>query len=247
MMTKENTAVEQFLKELERWILQQEKGIEAIKEKRKERKYIEDLLDVLRTSKIGFAIEVSTAKEEKQQEFYHILKKVISDDQEYHRIINEIKNLYYLSELELLDDSFVNPQKETAENAINFIIMKCEDYLKIIEDSKEEERLKEAYRLMESLFTLATKFDDNQLVEEIEDIDFFQEIIMELQLPSTVMLDLVNYVFEKTNELHKKSAKKKKKTNAYQELEDFYDGNSIENTEELLDELLGEKESYFYH
>ncbi len=246
-MSEETNSIEQFLTELEKWILKQEHGIEHIKENQQERKYIEDLLEVLRTSITGFAIEVYASKDEKKQEFYRILKKVISDDREYHHIVSEIKNLYYLNESGLMDNPIVKPQQDAAESAIETIIQKSERYLWTIKGSKEEERLKELYRFMELLFNLATKFDNNQLVEEIDDIEFFQEIMREIELPSATKLVVITHVFERMNELSKKQNQKKRRKNAYQELEDFYEDNNMENTEELLDELLGEEINRFTH
>ena len=244
MMMDQKNAVEQFLEELEQRILNQEKGINYLKEHQKERKYIKDLLEVLQTSKIGLIKEVFTADAEKKEEFYRMMKKVVSNDQEYHQLRNEIKNLYYLEEYGLLNDPFINPQKNTSLEQLDIMMNKCEDYLKRIAEVKEEERLKELHRTMESLFDLATKFDHDKLVEEITDIEFFQEVVRELRLPSSVKLDLISYVFERTNELHKKPEKKRKEKNAYLELERFYEEDVAENTEELLEELLGEKQHF---
>ena len=244
MRAEEKNAVAQFLMEIEELILKQERGIEQIKNKQRDRQYIEDLLDVMKASKIGFVEEVSTSKEEKQQELLEILKKIISNDQEYHQIIQEIPNLYFLKKTGLITRKEVLAQKERAEAAINIIIEKCEEYLDTLKDTKDEQRKKDTYRFMESLFDLATKFDDNELVQEISDLNFFQEMVNLVSLPDNTKLDLISYVFEKSNELEKKQDNKTKKNTSYHDLTKFYEEESpLENTEELLDEILGEDTS----
>lgn len=238
------SSIELFLNELEKWILNQENGIESIKRRKKERKYIKDLLEVLKTSKVGFAKEVYTATKEKQEEFLEIMKKVISNDQQYHQTINQIINLYFLKKEGLIHEEAALPQKEEAEKALNFFIKKCEEYLETVMDKKDEQRLDNLYRFMESLFSIATKFDGNELIEEIEDIDFLQEVLNLMNIPSQTKLDVITYIFNQNNALRHKKENAKRKNSSYRELKRFYQEEEIENTEELLDEILNNDTSH---
>lgn len=240
MKKEQISSIELFLIELEKWILKQENGIESIKRRKKERKYIKDLLEVLKTSKVGFAKEVYTATKEKQEEFLEIMKKVISNDQQYHQTINQIANLYFLKKEGLIHEEAARPQKEEAEKALNMFIKKCEEYLETVVDKKDEQRLDNLYRFMESLFSIATKFDGNELIEEIEDIDFFQEVLNLMNIPPQTKLDVIAYVFNQSNALHHKEESTERKTSSYGELKKFYQEEDIENTEELLDEILND-------
>lgn len=247
-MTKEQeNSIEQFLNELEKWILKQENGIESVKQRKKERKYVRDLLAVLKTSKVGFAKEVYTAKKEKQQEFMKIMKKVISNDQQYHQILNQIANLYFLEKSDLLYEEAAQPQKETAEKALDVLIEKCNEYLETVVDKKDEQRLENLYRFMESLFSIATKFDGDELIEEIEDLDFFQEVLNLMNLPEHTKLEVISYVFNQSNELHHKEEKPKKKNTSYKDLKRFYEDEELETTEELLDEILNDSTNHRKH
>ncbi len=231
--------IEQFLSELENHILRQEWAIELKKQQKSEKQYIEDLLIVLKQSKIGFVTELFSSNEEKQKEFQEILKKIISNDREYHRILDELRNLFFLKKAHLLTTPEVAPQKEKAETAIDTIIQKAEEYIQKLDNQNEEISLEDLYQEMEQLFDLAIKFEDEELTGEIEDIDFFEKVLEEMKLSSKAKLDVVSYIFRRSVEL---AAKKptKKRPNSYYELEDFYGENQIESTEELLEEMLSE-------
>lgn len=236
MKKEDNQVVEQFLTMLEKLILKQESGIESIKERKRQRRYIKDLLSVLNSFKVGFADEVYHSKKNKQQEFLDILKIVISNDREYHRIVDEILNLYYLKDSGLIDCEEVRPQRDVCEAALDEVIEKCNLYLDTIEDREDDKRIKDLYDYMEKLFEIASCFDDNRLVSEIKDYDFFLEVVRDSHLPESVKLDLVFYIFRRTNDLKEKK-EKHQYVNFYQELEAFYGKNLSENTDELLDEV----------
>lgn len=236
METRDKQVIKQFLDELEKWLLKQEIIIDSIKEKARQRRYIEDLLTVLKYDKLEFVDVVYSSSEDKKQEFLDILKIVISNDREYHRIASELLNLHYLKEAGLIDSEEVRPQREVGERALDEVIDKCEFYLTTIEDKNDEERINELYHYVESLFDLASSMDEDRLVSEIKDYDFFLEVISELPLPESVKLDFVSYIFKKTNELRARR-EKNPHVNFYQELEDFYDKNEGKNTDELLDEI----------
>lgn len=238
MKKVEMSPVEQFLNELEKQILRQENIIQTIQEESEEKKYLEDLLEVLKVSKIGLIVELCSAKEERQEEFQRILKKVISNDREFHSILEEINNLFFLEKYHLLDREEVIPQRDRAFLAVDKMIKKIEEFLKKQKNRKEEKYLEELYNYMESLFDVATKFDGNELVEEFDDLDFLEDVINSMNLSPDIKSELVFYLFDKSNELASKPSKTVDKNIPYQELETLYYEDGLENTEELLDEML---------
>lgn len=232
----------QFLNELERMILKQEKAIESIKREQKEKQYLEDLLAVLNTSKVGFVLELFSSDEEKQEEFHQIIKKVISNDREYHQILDEINNLIYLQKSKLISRGEVYPQIKKALETLDIITKKGKTYLATLNTDYDDIILDELYQGMEKLINLAISFDENGLVTEIEDLDYFEELLFKMNLNNKTRLEVVSIIFNSSNELAKKTPSSKRQHNAYRELEDFYEETKVENTEELLDELLEEKQ-----
>lgn len=240
MNDRKMSPIEEFLSELESLILRQERAIELRKEQKSEKRYIQNLLIVLEKNKIGFVRELFTSNEEKQEEFYEILKKVLSNDREYHRIVNELRNLYFLNKEHIIERKEVEPQKRVAEASIDTIIQNAKEYLDFLNRQHEELSIEEIYQSMEQLFDLAICFEENELIREIEDLDFFQNILDQMNLSSSVRLDIVSYVFQRSTELANRRSSQRKRENTYQELEDFYGESSLESTEELLEEMLGE-------
>lgn len=238
-MKDNNTSpLNQFLNELERMILRQENAIEYIQREQKEKQYIEDLLDVLNTSKIGFVIELFSSEEAKQEEFKQMIKKVISNDNEYHQVLNEIINLYYLQKTGLINIEEVTPQIQKALEALSIIIDKGTIFLDTLNIDEDDKKLKELYQTMEKLTDLAMNFNENGLVSEIEDLDFFEELLFKMNLNNKTRLDITSYIFNRSNELSQKKPSVKSNHNAYRELENFYEETEVENTEEFLDEIL---------
>ena len=45
METRDKQVIKQFLDELEKWLLKQEMGIDSIKERARQRRYIEEVVD----------------------------------------------------------------------------------------------------------------------------------------------------------------------------------------------------------
>jgi len=201
-------------------------------------KYVSDLLEVVTASKIAFVEGYFSLKKSQKDEFISLMEKVIPNTEELYSILAEIKNFNFLIISNLLKREEVTPQKAIAIRKIDELISMLKKFQSQINIKKNTKKINELNDFITKIIELGTKFEDDTLIEEIDDIDFLQTILKEISLTTEDELDLLFLIMRKNVDIYTKKLQKEttKEAKEIQALE------NEKTTDELLEEMFAEIE-----
>ena len=116
------TLFEDFLIQLEYLALSAEDKIAVLEEINADYKYISDLLEVLKKSKLAFAEGYCGLTKEKEEEFKDTITRRIIYKELLSKVLKECRNLYYLKKVIYIKEKKqkvnVNPQNKSLNNLL---------------------------------------------------------------------------------------------------------------------------------
>lgn len=242
--SQRNHLIDDFLIQLEYLALSTEEKISLLENENKDYRYLSDLVEVLNVSKTSFAECYMNLSKEKMEEFKSIIGKVIPYPEKISSTVNEIRNLYYLQENNLLDTEEVLSQRVTAEDTINSFRNYLLNYTRRIDYQKNDLEIKHLRKYLENLVTLGTNLEEEN---EIENIDFLQEIIQDVTLSIQEQQEILLIIIKNNLKTYQNP-----KQDSIDQIATYVPNSKIkdeisekeeddDNIEELLDEMLSDE------
>ena len=191
----DQTIVEKFLTELEHLFSKQEEQLEDLNEKETNYQIVQDLLAVLTVSKIAFLEGIVAMPEKEKQSLKELLTNIFCDERFVNQVFAEIQNLYYLKEANLLEEPIVAPQREQAEETIQTLLNSLLDYTKKYNPTEIARGKEEAESFIEKLVQTGDAFTDGKLDRPMEDIDFLERILVDVDLTEEEKFQLLKKVW----------------------------------------------------
>lgn len=236
---KGKSLTEQFLTELEEEALDVEEEMLSLIDINKQSRYLSDLLDVLNVSKVAFAEGYTCLSENKENEFLNILAEVLPSQEEVKKLLAETKNLYYLSTSNLIDCDETIHQQHQAEATIDSFINKLSDYLSVVDMNTNSQRISKSEKKIERMITIGDKFDDYQQTDEIADINFFGEVLENMDFSDSDKFDFICQVLTDNVSFYRTNKSKEAKVPEILFEEPITLTEEKETLDELLEVLLG--------
>ena len=166
--------LDHFLEQLESFGLEIGTQLDQIEKEKNDYLLFQKIKEEIEKSKINFSTSYMSLEDDKKEEFQKRLLKLFKDQEIVDNILQEIVNLYYLKEEELLDLEELSAQKELAFENLNTLLTKIEKYL---QETSIEELTEEEGKLslqLDRLVLLGSILEGEELLP-IEDIDFLEE------------------------------------------------------------------------
>lgn len=203
-----------------------------------------EINEKLKLSKVDFCVYYFSLSEADKSLFLKKLLLLFKDQEIVDNIIQEIINLYYLNEANLLDYEEIGSQREVAIENLETLSTKIEKYLAGINfDQLMADYEKYASRI-DSIILLGSTLEEGKF--PIQDIDFLRDIIEKLPLSSEER-ELVLFLILQYNisiyQNHVERMRENQPIDQDAEIEELRDNPSI--SEECLmkiNELLSQKE-----
>lgn len=231
---------EDFLIQLEYLALNAEDKIATLEIVNADYKYISDLLEVLKKSKLAFADGYCNLTKEKESEFKSIITRRIIYQELLSKVLKECRNLYYLEKSGLYQKEEVKSQRKASEQVLEQFIEKLTKFINRVNYQENKNEIKSLKSYVENIISLANHFEEYGAVK---DIDFFQDIIEEIDLSDSEKKEIISVALINNLEMYKQKNSEKEEIEEYateatksEETERI----SKEQIEELLDEMLSE-------
>ena len=202
--------IEKFLTKIEAKTLKQEEEINELTETAETYRYLNDLVEVIETSKTAFAEGVVELKKKQLEQFKNKLKKAGVLDFEVDVLLDEVNNLYNLEESKLLDNPDVKEQKDKSIKIIEEVEEKMKNYLSEIDYRSVEKKRKELLQKEEKNIALGSKFNGNHLESMIDNIDFFYSSMKNEGLTEEEIYVMAEMLVEENNKQYRKELEENK-------------------------------------
>lgn len=215
-----------FLIKLEEIALNLEEEIDKYSEEDEIYRYFNDLIKMIERNKMDFVQGVTESNKHQKDELINKLKVIGLRDFEIESLLDEINNLYNLATANLLDNIDVSSQREKSMQVIEEVKDKMQNYIEKIDYITNEKKKKANETHLEQIVSLGTKFDDNRLEDAIDDIDFFNRTMDEMNLSIAEKYDLVLMLLEENVKFYKRKvleAREEKKVIENLNIEDLDD------------------------
>ncbi len=238
--TMNESLFEDFLIQLEYLALSAEDKIATIESTNEDYKYVRDLLEVIKKSKLAFADGYCNLTKEKENEFKSIITRIIAYPEMLSEVLKEIKNLYYLNQNNLYHKIEIKPQRQKSEQTINQFAEKLTEFTDRVDYHKNKNEIKRLKEYVENIISLANNFEEYGAVKNI---DFFQEVIEEVDLSDSEKREIISLALIKNLEMYQREPQEKEELENYEseKITENDERVSKEKIEELLDEMLSEE------
>lgn len=233
------TLFEDFLIQLEYLALGAEDKIAVLEEINADYKYISDLLEVLKKSKLAFAEGYCGLTKEKEEEFKDTITRRIIYKELLSKVLKECRNLYYLKKSDLYQREETKSQRQSSEQVLEQFIEKLEEFINKVNYPKNRDEIKRLKAYVEDIIALANNFEEYGAVKNI---DFFEDVIEEIDLSDNEKKEIISLALINNLEMYKSKPKEVEIEEYETETEKAatLENNSKEKIEELLDEMLSE-------
>lgn len=233
---------EQFLNELEAKALGIEDELLILIDTNEQSKYLSDLLDVLNVSKVAFAEGYNSLSPAKEAEFLTVVTEIMPSEKQIESLIQETRNLYYLSISNLLNRPETITQQTQAEQTIESFINLLKKHLSSVDMNKNQKKITNSENKIEKIIGIGNKFDDYKQTDEVEDITFFGEMLEETDFSDRDKLNFICQTLEENVSFYRRNRKELKESPEILFTEEMESVESKEAEEdykaETIDELL---------
>ena len=171
-----------FVEQLEYLGLELGTKLDQIGKEKKDYGLFKKIHDQLNESVLDFCSSYFSLSNEGKKELQRKLLNLFKDQEIVDNIIQEIINLYYLREAELLELEETRPQLEIALENLKTLSAKIEKYLSEIDLPSLEREENRLSNQLERVVAMGSTMEEDE-DEEIEDIDFLEEMLETCSLP----------------------------------------------------------------
>lgn len=187
---------DKFVEQLESYGLVIGRKLDKIDKTKSNYVYLESILNQIEESKVDFCSSYFACSEEEKKEFKGILLELFKDQEIVDNIIQEIVNLYYLKEYELLELEETAPQKEVAFENLDTLCTKIEKYLG---DTNFDQLIADDKKLsgrMDRLVSLGCILESDDKTP-IEDLGFLEEMLEIVELSDEEKKEVLLYCIKR--------------------------------------------------
>ena len=227
--------IEKFLQSIENKIIALDMEYTSINEQIEDYHYSKDLLELLNVSKVAFMKGVLSRTKEEQERLEDFLKKIISLNA-IDELFDSIKNLYYLSEYNLIEKDI--PQMKDIETVLNQLKEALHTYQERIEKQNLKTRQEEISNEMNTIMEIGSSFTDNALESDIKDIDTFEKLLEASNLSSEEKEQFLLYIIAQTAQIYQETIDSKRII----ETKDLEDEKNIQMGTITIEDMLNETE-----
>ena len=194
--------IKKFLNGLETIFTNCEEEKNELLEKNSDFRYMDDLITVYNASKLAFAEGIVAMNKAKKEEFIRIVNKAIEDTDLLASIFSESHNLNCLNIEGLIEDELVAPQVEDSYKVFDEAIDKLKQYTSKINIDRNSDIINKIEEYIEYLVAIGSKFDGESLNRDVNNIDFLEIVLDDVDLTDEEKYSLLEYILVRNTELY---------------------------------------------
>ncbi len=226
-----------FVEQLEYLGLELGTKLDQIGKEKKDYGLFKKIHDQLNESVLDFCSSYFSLPNEGKKELQGKLLNLFKDQEIVDNIIQEIINLYYLKEAELLELEETRPQLEIALENLKTLSAKIEKYLSEIDLPSLEREENHLSNQLERVVAMGSAMEEEE-DEEIEDIDFLEEVLETCSLPDEEKRGILEEIIRHNLAIYR--GKKKKEPEDFVILQDV--PTITQECRDQINELLSRRE-----
>ena len=194
--------IEKFLQSIENKIIALGMEYNSINEQIEDYHYSKDLLELLNISKVAFMKGILSRTKDEHQKLEAFLKKIISLN-EIDNLFDSIKNLYYLSEYNLVEKDI--PQMRDIELVLNNLKESIQSFQERIQEDELRIKQEEISDEMNAIMEIGSSFNEEGLESDIKDIDAFEKLLEGSNLSSEEKEHFLLHILERSSIIYQET------------------------------------------
>ena len=198
--------IEKFLQSIENKIIALDMEYNSINEQIEDYHYSKDLLELLNISKVAFMKGILSRTKDEHQKLEEFLKKIISLN-EIDNLFDSLKNLYYLSEYNLIEKNI--PQMKDIELVLNNLKESIQNFQESIHEDELRMKQEKISEEMNAIMEIGSSFTEEGLESDIKDIDAFENLLEGSNLSSEEKEHFLLHILERSSIIYKETIESK--------------------------------------